>query len=141
MDEGRHRTPPRTTTSGSDTRDARTLDRALTVVDLEVESASLLGEPEWTGGDRNTQTVLASDGMRIALTALRGGASLGDEATNDTLAIHVLRGRVRLEGEMDPRDLTAGELVALVRPQEWRVRAIDESLLLITTALAEPPGA
>jgi quercetin dioxygenase-like cupin family protein len=130
--------PRRTTTSGSDTRGARTIDRAVAVVDLETEAAALLGEPEWTDGDRNTRTVFTGDGLRIALMALRRDASIGDDATNDTLAVQVLRGRVRVEGEIEPRDVTAGELLALERPQSWRVRAIDESLVLLTSALAEP---
>lgn len=129
---------PRTTTSGSDTRPARTLDRAFAVVDLETEAASLLAEPEWTERDRNTRTLFTGGGLRIALTALRRDASIGDDATNDSLAIQVLRGRVRIEGEIEPRDVTAGELLALERPQSWRVRAIDESLVLLTSALDEP---
>jgi quercetin dioxygenase-like cupin family protein len=128
----------RTTTSGSDTRAARILDRAFAVVDLETEAVALLGEPEWTDGDRNTRTVFTGDGLRIALMGLRRDASIGDDATNDTLAIQVLRGRVRVEGEIEPRDVTAGELLALERPQSWRVRAIDESLILLTSALDEP---
>lgn len=132
---------PRGGTSGSDTRPARTLDRALGVVDLEAEAASLLEEPEWAEGDRNTRTLLAADGMRVALMALRPGASIGDDATNDSLAIQVLRGRVRVESEMEPRDVTAGELLALERPQSWRVAAVDESLVLLTSALHDPRSA
>jgi len=133
MDERNERI--RTTTSGSDTRPARTLDRAIGVVDLDAETAKLLAEPEWTGGDRNTRTLLAEDRLRIALVALRRGAALGDDSTNDTLALQVIRGRVRVESEAEPRDVTAGELLALQKPQSWRVVAVDESLILLTSAL------
>jgi len=135
MNHSSDRPDHRTTTSGSDTRPARTVARALGVVDLEAEASTLLDEPEWTDGDRNTRTLLAADGMRIALMALRPGASIGDDATNDTLSVQVLRGRVRVEGEMEPRDVTAGELLALDRPQSWRLVADDASLLVLTTAL------
>ncbi|HET7028458.1 MAG TPA: hypothetical protein VFI28_12260 [Candidatus Limnocylindrales bacterium] len=132
---------PRSTTSGSDTRPARTIDRALGLVDLEAEAGTLLEEPEWVRGDRNTRTLLTGDRMRVALVALRPGAALGDDATDDMLAIQVLRGRVRVEGEMEPRDVTAGQLLTLVEPQSWSVRAVDEALLLLTTALADSPAA
>jgi quercetin dioxygenase-like cupin family protein len=137
MNDRSDRPEPRTTTSGSDTRPSRTLERALGVVDLEAEAASLLEEPEWTDGDRNTRTLLTGDRMRVALMALRPDASIGDDSTDDTLTIQVLRGRVRVETEMDPRDVTAGELLSLERPQGWDVRAIDESLLVLTTALGD----
>ncbi|HEY3524293.1 MAG TPA: hypothetical protein VGK63_11380 [Candidatus Limnocylindrales bacterium] len=126
-------TPARSTTSGSDTRPARMIDRAMGIVDLEVEAASLLGEPEWTEGDRNTRTLLVADGLRIALVALRGGASIGDDSTDDTLALEVVRGRIEVEGEIEPRDLRPRELLVLERPRSWRVRALEESLILLTT--------
>jgi hypothetical protein len=127
--------PARTTTSGSDTRPPRAIDRAMGIVDLDVEAASLLGEPEWTDGGRNTRTLLATDRLRIALVALRGGASIGDEATDDTLALEVIRGRVQLAGEIAPRDLRPREVLVLDRPHSWRLRALEESLVLLTTAL------
>jgi quercetin dioxygenase-like cupin family protein len=133
-------TTRRTSTSGSSTRPARTLERSLDVIDLEVEAAALLGEPEWTDGDRNTRTLVATDSTRIALVALRGGASIGDDATDDSLALHVLRGRLQAEGEFDPRDLVAGEILVLDRPEGWRVRALEPSLIVLTTSLGTRSG-
>jgi len=127
--------PARTTTSGSDTRPPRAIDRAMGIVDLDVEAASLLGEPEWTDGDRNTRTLLASDHLRLALVALRGGASIGDDATDDTLLLEVIRGRIQLEGEIERRDLGPREVLVLDSPRSWRVRALEESLVLLTTSL------
>lgn len=140
MNDGAATHDRRTTTSGSDTRPARMLERALDVVDIEVEAASLLGEPEWTEGDRNTRTLVATDQIRIALVALRGGASIGDDSTNDSLVLQVLRGRLQAEGEFDPRDIIAGEILVLERPQAWRVRALEDSIVVLTTALGAPSG-
>jgi quercetin dioxygenase-like cupin family protein len=137
MDETTDRSARRTTTSGSDTRPARSLDGAH-VADLASEANTLLEEREWTDGDRNTRTLLAGDGMRVALIALRRDAAIGDDATNDSLVVQVLRGSVRVEGVGDTRELSAGALLALDRPRSWRVRAADESLLLLTTALGDP---
>ncbi len=132
--------PPKAATSGSDTRPSRMLDRAVGVVDLEVEVESLFAEPEWGDGDRNTRTVASTDHVRVAVIALRSGASVGDDATDDTLVFQVLRGRVRIEGEIEPRDVTADELLTLDRPRQWRVSALEESVLLLTTALASRAG-
>jgi quercetin dioxygenase-like cupin family protein len=133
MDD-RSEPPPRSTTTGSDTRPARTLDRRVAAFELDAEARSLTEEPEWTDGDRNTRTLLASDGMRVALTALRAGASLGDERTNDSLTLHVLRGRLRVD-EAAGADLGAGSVIALAEPSGWKATAVEDSVVLVTTAL------
>jgi hypothetical protein len=136
MDETTDRGAGRTTTSGSDTRPARSLDDSL-VTDLTSEAGTLLEEPEWTDGDRNTRTLLAGDRMRVALIALRRDAAIGDDATDDSLVVQVLRGAVSVDGTGERRQLGSGALLVLDRPRSWRLRAIDESLLLLTTALGD----
>lgn len=128
--------PVRGTTSGSDTRDARRVAAPVHALDVAAEAERLMAEPEWTDGDRNSRTLMATDRMRVVLTALRSGASLGNEATSDSLAIQVLQGRVGLAGDRAPVTLTSGQLVTLERPHDWRLAAETDSLLLITTALS-----
>jgi quercetin dioxygenase-like cupin family protein len=125
----------RPVTSGSETRPPRPLRRPL-VVDLAQEAASLFDEPEWQAGDRNSRTVATSDRLRITVTALRAGAELGSEESDDTLAVQVLRGRVELSVDGDNVELSEGRLAAIEEPRDWRLRAYDDALILLTVGLA-----
>jgi quercetin dioxygenase-like cupin family protein len=126
-------------TSGSDTRPARPLRRPL-VVDVSNEAATLLDEPEWTSGDRNSRTIATSDRLRITLTALRQGAELGSQESNDTLAVQVLRGRLELEIDDMDVELSEGRLATVEEPRNWRLRATTDALVLLTVGLATQPS-
>jgi quercetin dioxygenase-like cupin family protein len=132
-------TVSRPVTTGSDTRPARPLLRPV-LVDLEREAATLLAEPEWADRDRNSRTVATTDRMRIVLTALRAGAELGSSDTNDTLAIHALRGQILLRIDDADVELRAGRLATVEGPREWTVRATTDALVLLTVALSGYEG-
>ena len=125
-------------TSGSDTRPARPLRRPL-IVDLAGEAATLFDEPEWRSGDRNSRTVATSDRLRVTLTALRSGAELGSEESNDTLAVHALRGRLELAIDGNDVELSEGQLATVEKPRDWRLRAATDALVLITVGMAIDP--
>ncbi len=126
-------------TSGSDSRAARDLFNPL-VLDLASEAATLFDEREWAERDRNSRTIASTERMRITLTAMRGGAQLGSEGTDDTLAVHVLRGTVSVEVEGQSVDLREGQLATIPQPGGWRLSAADDSLLLLTVALGPGSG-
>jgi quercetin dioxygenase-like cupin family protein len=132
-------TPAKPVTSGSDTRAARPLRRPL-IVDVSNEAASLLEEPEWRSGDRNSRTVATSDRLRITLTALREGAELGSDESNDTLAVQVLRGTLQLSIDGADVELAEGRLATVEEPRDWRLRAMSDALVLITVGLATRPS-
>jgi quercetin dioxygenase-like cupin family protein len=126
-------------TSGSDTREPRPLLRPV-VVDLADAAASLTTEPEWQRGDRNSRTIATSDRMRIVLTALRAGATMGSSDMNDTLAIQVIEGGLAVRIDGGDADLGPGHLATVEAPREWEVEATDDSLLLLTVALGGRAG-
>ncbi len=130
--------PAKPVTSGSDTRPARPLRRPL-VVDVADEAATLFDEPEWRDGDRNSRTIATSDRLRITLTALRSGAELGSEESNDTLSVHALRGRLELAVDGDDVELREGQLATVEEPRDWRLRATTDALVMITVGLAWRP--
>jgi quercetin dioxygenase-like cupin family protein len=121
-------------TSGSDTRPARPLRRPL-IVDIGQEAATLFDEPEWRSGDRNSRTVATSDRLRVTLTALRTGATLGSEESNDTLAVQVLRGRLELQVDGNDVELGDGQLATVEDPRDWRLRAATDALVMITVGV------
>jgi hypothetical protein len=121
-------------TSGTQERPSRDLAEPV-VIDLAAESGTLFDEPQWNERDRNSRTVSTTERMRVTLTALRGGAELGNEGTSDTLAVQVLRGRVALELAGRSLDLGTGQLATASQPGGWRLRANEDALLLLTVAL------
>lgn len=131
----RQTTPrPKPVTSGSDTRPPRALRRPV-LIDVGDEASTLLEEPEWTSGDRNSRTLAMTERLRIVLTALRAGAELSSEESNDTLAVHALRGDLELRVDGLDLELQAGQLAAVEEPREWRVRAATDALLLLTVGI------
>jgi hypothetical protein len=121
-------------THGSDSRPARDLASAQ-VVDLMAEASTLFDESEWAERDRNSRTIVASDGLRVTLTALRSGAEFGSEGNDDTLAVQVLRGSVRADLGGGSADLHDGQLATMAQPGPWRVTASEDALLLLTVAV------
>ena len=120
-------------TSGSDSRPSRDLTEPL-VLDVAAEAQTLFDEREWGERDRNSRTISSTPQMRVTLTALRGGAELGSEGSDDTLAVHVLRGSVELEFAGRTETLGEGQLATVPEPGRWRVRAAGDALLLLTVA-------
>jgi quercetin dioxygenase-like cupin family protein len=129
---------PKPVTSGSDTRPPRPLRRPV-LVDVGEEASTLLDEPEWTDGDRNSRTLATTDRLRIMLTALRTGAELSSEESNDTLAVQALRGELALRVDGVDLELRPGQLATVEEPREWRVRATSDALLLLTVGLGTRP--
>lgn len=125
-------------TSGTSSRPGRDLTQPL-VLDLAAEAGTLFEEPEWAERDRNSRTIASSDGLRITLTALRRGAEIGSEGTNDTLAVQVLRGSVGVDLGGGRMDLRQGQLATMGQPGRWRIEAADDALLLLTVSLG-PTG-
>ena len=121
-------------TSGTHVRPPRDLAEPV-VIDLGSEAATLFDERQWSEGDRNSRTVSTTERMRVTLTALRSGAELGNEGTDDTLAVQVQRGRVSLDVAGRSTDLAEGQLAVVPQPGGWRLRATADTLLLLTVAL------
>lgn len=121
-------------TSGTEVRPGRDLAEPA-VIDLGREAQTLRDEPQWTDGDRNARTVSTTERMRVTLTALRDGAELGGEGSDDTLAVQLLEGGATLEFAGRTLDLSAGRLATVPQPGPWRLRADGEALVLLTVAL------
>jgi quercetin dioxygenase-like cupin family protein len=105
------------------------------VVDLGRAARELMAEPAWSTSDRNAETVATTDRMRITLTAVKAGAELGSEMTDDTLAVHCLEGQVAVVIDAAEATLGPGQLATIEEPRGWRLTALADSLLLLTSAL------
>ena len=128
---------PRPQTSGSDTRESRTVSAGLSVHRILDEVERLSAEPEWSEGDRDSLTLAKTPDMRLLLSVLRPGARIGDEEAHGSLAVQILAGAV-LVGRDDERvELGAGQLAVLQEGSTWWVEAVAQSALLLTMAWPE----
>ncbi len=122
----------RATTSGSPTREARSLRDPPMRFALRDEAARLAAEPEWTDGDRNS-IVLAKDArFRMLLSVLRQGAVFHGEEADSTASVQLISGDVAVECGGAYVDLAPGEVAVLDAGDGWSLHATRDSSVLLT---------
>lgn len=114
---------------------------ALAILDIGSEGVALLGEPEWTGGDRNSRTLFKADTLRLVLTALREGAVMQNEDPDESVAIQPLQGEIAVRVGLQEILARNGELVCVGEGEPWEVRASADSLFLLTVGRQPQPAA
>src|SRR4051794_4666994 len=121
-------------TSGSDTREPRSLDAPLLAFDLATELDALRAEPEYEANGRTSKTLARSGPLRLVLTAVRAGTEIGAERPDGPVAIEVLEGRVAADSRGDGRadGLGAGSVAWFRGDQTWHLRAVDDGALLLS---------
>lgn len=122
------------TTSGSDTRDARTLNAPGMAFDLAAELEVLRNEPGYTDFGRSSRTLARSGPLRLVLTAVRAGTDLGAQVAEGPLAIHVLEGNITSRRDGTDTSLAAGTVAWLSAGGAWSVRALRDAALLLSVA-------
>ncbi|CAN5768173.1 hypothetical protein BH24CHL6_BH24CHL6_16100 [soil metagenome] len=120
-------------TSGSDSRESRSMMERLMVFRLEDEIASLRGEEAWREGDRNARTLAKEVDFRVLLTVLRPGVTIGEDS-DARASLQLVEGRATLQLADAQADLGTGQLAVVDAGQRWSLRAEDECVLLLTLA-------
>lgn len=128
---------PRAETSGTDTREPRTVSEGLSVHRILGEVERLSAEREWSEGDRDSLTLAKAPDVRLLLTVLRAGARIGDEEAHGSLAVQTLAGAIVVGRGDQHAELRAGELAVLQGGATWWIEAQQESALLLTMAWPE----
>lgn len=131
------RPAPRSETSGTDTREPRTVSAGLSIHRIQDELERLSHEPEWSEGDRDSLTLAKEPDVRLLLSVLRPGARIGDEEAHGSLAVQTLAGAVVVGRGEERVELKAGELAVLQGGATWSVEAQEQSALLLTMAWPE----
>ena len=80
------------TTSGSDSREARTLDDPVMAFELDREIALLREEPGYASSAGRRRPWARAPHFRLVVTAARAGTEIGNEEAEDAMAIQVLDG-------------------------------------------------
>ena len=128
---------PRAKTSGTDTREPRTVSAGLSVHRVLDQVERLSAEPEWSEGDRDSLTLAKAPDVRLVLSVLRAGARIGDEEAHGSLAVQTLAGAIRVGRGDEHVELRAGELAVLQGGATWWIEAQEQSALLLTMAWPE----
>jgi quercetin dioxygenase-like cupin family protein len=99
------------------------------------EAARLKAKPEWSSANRLAVSLVKDDALNILLMLLKKGARLAKHRTRGPIAVHVLSGLVRFDTGSQSAELAAGSMAALDRDVVHELEALDESLVLLITAI------
>lgn len=122
--------------SATDTNDANNVHHLPTALDLPLLMQQVKEGPAWLKGPRNALTVFKSGNLRIVLIALHKNGDLPKHTAPGMISVQVLEGYIRFSTEEKAVDLAQGQLVTLKEHIPHDVLALEESLILLTIALA-----
>src|SRR5690606_33727345 len=117
----------------------RLIDAPLVSIDIPEFIKQLKSEVTWQNSDRNAITVFKTNGLRIVLIALHKEAVMQEHATDGIISVQVLEGEINFSIANESKLLRKGEMIALHEGLDHSVKAIKESvfLLTLTTSLEE----
>ncbi len=116
----------------------RSVDAALVSIDLPLFIEQIKQESAWKDSDRNAITVFKTNGLCIVLIALHEGAEMARHTANGIISVQVLEGQIQFNTDSQSYKLNKGQMLALHERIPHSVRAIKETifLLTLTTTLA-----
>jgi hypothetical protein len=126
-------------TSGSDSREARSLDDPVRAFELDREVAQLRQEPGYAQFGRSSKTLGKSRHFRLVITAARAGTDLGDDDTEAAMAIQVLDGTVEIGRSGAGMRFGPGSAIWIAEGEGWAIRVEEDAALLLS--LGWPGGA
>jgi quercetin dioxygenase-like cupin family protein len=99
------------------------------------EIVRLKSTPEWESGDRHAVSLVKNAALNILLMVFKKGARLREHRTKGPIAVHVISGSIRFSAGAE-RIIAAGEMVGLDRNIAHSVEALEESAIILVTAIA-----
>ena len=128
-------------TTGTARRAAHHLSGRGLVFQVAREVHSLRQDLEFTSAGRAAKTLVKAAGLRLTLVLIKKGFGLNPEATAGGASIEVVEGRLRIHAGGQPRDVGAGELIALADNLREPITALEETAFLLTVAWPAGAGA
>jgi hypothetical protein len=119
-------------TSGSDSREARTLDDPVMAFELDREIALLREEPGYGQFGRSSKTLGKSAHFRLVVTAARAGTEIGNDEAEDAMAIQVLDGDVTVNRGGAGMAFGPGCAIWFAEGEDWAVRVDRDAALLLS---------
>lgn len=110
----------------------RLMDAPLVTIDIPEFIKKIKDEPAWKNNDRNAMTVYKTNGMRIVLIALHKEAELSRHTADGIISVQVLDGKINFNTDDKTVELEKGQMIALHKGLHHSVKAIKESVFLLT---------
>jgi quercetin dioxygenase-like cupin family protein len=99
------------------------------------EIARLKDAAEWKSADRHAISLIKDSALNVLLMALKKGAHLHEHRTKGPIALQVISGAIRFSSGSDQPTISAGEMVGLDRGVPHSLEALEESALILVTAI------
>ncbi len=112
----------------------------LVLIDIAGEAARLKAKLDASDGDREAISLVKDYGLNVMLMRLKRGARLHEHHTKGPLTLQVISGLVKLVAAGAPNEVAAGSMLALDRDLPHSLEALEDSALLLTTALGQSAG-
>jgi quercetin dioxygenase-like cupin family protein len=110
----------------------RMIDAALVSIDLPLYMAQIKDESSWKDGKRNAITVFKTNGLRIVLIALHEGSEMARHTADGIISVQVLEGLIQFNTDKQSVELGKGQMLALHERIPHSVKAIRETVFLLT---------
>lgn len=110
----------------------RMIDAALVSIDLPLYMAQIKEESSWKDGKRNAITVFKTNGLRIVLIALHEGSEMARHTADGIISVQVLEGQIQFNTDQQSVELGKGQMLALHERIPHSVKAIRETIFLLT---------
>lgn len=105
-------------------------------IGLADEVTKLKQTPTWASEDRHAASLVKDGPLNVLLMVLKNGAELSEHRTRGPITVHVLSGSIRFCAGSDQITLSAGSMAALDRDIAHSLTALEETSMLLTTAIA-----
>jgi quercetin dioxygenase-like cupin family protein len=103
-------------------------------ISIADEIARLKGTPEWQFADRRAVSLIKDAPLNILLMVLKKGAQLHEHRTKGPIAVQVISGSIRFSAGTE-RIIVAGDILGLDRNVAHSVEALEESAIILLTAI------
>jgi quercetin dioxygenase-like cupin family protein len=110
----------------------RMIDAALVSIDLPIFMEQIKKETPWKDSKRNAITVFKTNGLRIVLIALHKGSEMARHIADGIISVQVLEGQLQFNTDRQSLELNKGQMLALHERIPHSVKAIQESIFLLT---------
>ena len=110
----------------------RLMDAPLVSMDIPEFIKQIKAEVTWENSDRNAMTVYKTNGMRIVLIALHEDAVLKKHTAEGIISVQVLEGEIIFSTDSQSVVIKKDQMIALHKGLPHSVKAIKESVFLLT---------